>query len=194
MSNSRVLTLVYPKAIRNGHTDRFQFCIHADLLLDRSAPSDYGKAQIFVAPHLPFSVIPRRLLRQLPIRLTDTVGETDLGRFAEQLGLTGARRAIATLRFRKELSTPRRKKDKRTFRFFVLVPPEGKDPWETAQLGSDFLLGYQMSLFLDYGRSRFGPDPETLGKLRFDPGVPCGQLEYPGDPFPPIEDSADAPG
>lgn len=89
------------------------------------------------------------------------------------------------LRFRKDLSTPRRKKEKRTFRFPVLVPPEGKEPWQEAQLGSDFLLGYRMSLFLDYARLEFGSDPENPGKLRFDSGVPCGHLEYPGDAFPP---------
>jgi hypothetical protein len=193
MSNSRVLTLVFPKTVRDGLADRFQFSIHALWRTDRSGSSAYAKAHIFLAPHLPFSVIPRRLLRQTPVRLTDAGGETELSPFAAQMGLQGARRAIATLRFRKDLSTPRRKKEKRTFRFPVLVPPEGKDPWEYPQLGSDFLLGYRMKLFIDYARLEFGPDPDHLGQLRFDPGVPCGHLEYPGDEFSPFAGSTDAP-
>ena len=193
MSNGRVLTLIFPKAVRDGLADRIQFGIHASWRLDRSALPAYVNTQFFLAPHLPFSVIPRRLLGQTPIRLTDAGGETALGRFAQQLGLTGARQAIATLRFRRDLSTPRRKKEKRTFRFLVLIPPEGKEPWQVAQLGSDFLLGYRMNLFLDYARLSYGPDPDNSGKLRFDPNVPCGHLEYPGDFFPPLEGSPDDP-
>ena len=186
MSNSRVLTLVFPKTVRDGLADRVQFSIHAYWRIDRFGSPAYAKAHIFLAPHLPFSVIPRRLLRQSPIHLTDAGEETEVSPFAAQMGLSGARQAIATLRFRKDLSTPRRKKEKRTFRFFALVPPEGKDVWQYAQLGSDFLHGYGMNLFIDYARLEFGSDPDNPGRLRFDSGVPCGHLEYPGDSFPPL--------
>lgn len=187
---SRFLTLVFPSVARDGLADRVRFCIHADWVVDRTGPNPYANACVFLAPHLPFSIIPRRLLGQLPIRLTEPNGETELCQFARQMGLEGAQQSIATLRFRRRLSNPRRSHRMRTFHFHVLVPPVMKqEPWRDAQLGSDFLLGYEMRLFFDFGRFQLGQDPDTLGRVRFDPLVPCGYLEYPGDPFPPTSGS-----
>ena len=139
--------------------------------------------RFYLAPHLPFSIVPRSLASRLRLRLTAVPHEAGVSQFAAQMGLVDAEPRIATLRFARHLTDPDLSDPERTFHAFVLLPGPNTSPgrWTEPHLGADFLLEHQMRLFVDYGRLERADDPTHSMGTQFDPLVPCGHLEYPGD-------------
>jgi hypothetical protein len=184
MRRRRFLTLVYPQERRSGLDLHLRFFIHGAWLCDRpgAAGTHFVQERIFLAPHLPFSVLPRLQVQQLGVRLSPLQREADISQQAAQLGLADAEPRIATLRFLSHLTTPRRTDRCRTFGVLVLLPgPAATGRWTDPCLGGNCLLENRMSLLVDYGRLRYRRNPAAPAQIQIDPNETCGYLQYPGD-------------
>jgi hypothetical protein len=185
MRRRRFLTLVYPQERRSGLDLHLRFFIHCAWLcnLPGEAGTHFVQERIFLAPHLPFSILPRQQVQRLGIRLTPLQREAEVSQQAVQLGLADAEPRLATLRFLAHLTTPRRSDRVRTFGILVWLPgPAAAGRWTEPCLGADFLLENRLSLFVDYGRVRYRRNPVAPTQIQIDPNEPCGYLQYPGDP------------
>jgi hypothetical protein len=196
MSKRNFLTLVYPQERRSGLELHIRFFIWCQWLRNRPQGTEptFMMERIFLAPHLPFSIIPRQLAQQFDLRLTPIEHEVEVSRQSGQLGLTDAQPRIATLRFIRHLTTPRCSPRHRTFRLLVLLPgPMTTGRWLESHLGADFLLENRMRMFLDYDRLRYRPNPAHPSQIQVDLNVPCGYLEYSVPPGPSRRQRADTP-
>jgi hypothetical protein len=188
MRRRRFLTLVFPQERRVGLDVRIRFFIWCEWLRCPSGGPGppFAMERLFLAPHLPFSVVPRQLAQRLDVRLTPLEHEAEVSRLAGELGLADAEPRLATLRFVGHLTTPRRSDHQRTFGCLALLPgPATAARWPEPHLGANFLLENRLDLFLDYGRLRYRANPADPDRIQFDPNVSCGHLEYPGDFEPP---------
>ena len=194
MSRAAFLTLVFPEQVQSDLDLSIRFHIQCGLQVEPtgySAPRFVNEV-VYLAPHLPFSIVPRSLASRLHLRLTPLQHEAGVSRFAARMGLGDAEPHIATLRFVPHLTDPEVTDDERTFHAIVLLPGPNTPPgrWTEAHFGADFFLEHQLRLFIDYGRLERANDPTQAMGTRFDPLVPCGHLEYPGDADSSEEDVA----
>jgi len=193
MGKRNFLTLVYPQERRSGLELYIRFFIWRQWLRDRPEGTEpkFVMERIFLAPHLPFSLIPRQMAQQFDVRLTPIEHKVEVPQHADQLGLADSQPRIATLRFIRHLTTPRCSSRHRTFRLLVLLPaPTTTGRWIEAHLGADFLIENRMRLYLDYDRLRHRANPAQPPQIQVDPNVPCGYLEYSIPPGPSRRQSA----
>lgn len=128
----------------------------------------------FVAPELPYSVLPCYLREQVSIALSQDVPELWHGRPIPSWRGVPCRIGVVGGYFRNEMD------ETRPFVLPILFLLPERDPpgprFGHALLGSQFFTQYGMQIVLDYGAVRYRYDP-TAGRRGIDLMAACGRIE-----------------